>query len=108
MKNYLVKELLNEMYEYQLELIDRDTVTLLEKIDIYTTIVDAEYKDRLRDKKLIDSIKAYNNDIKNLIDRINSIEVDSIKNKNEQLMFTCESRKATLLNLMIYLQNKYL
>jgi hypothetical protein len=108
MKNYLVKELLNEMYEYQLELIDRDTVTLLEKIDIYTTIVGAEYKDRLRDKKLIDSIKAYNNDIKNLIDRINSIEVDSIKNKNEQLMFTCESRKATLLNLMIYLQNKYL
>jgi GTPase involved in cell partitioning and DNA repair len=108
MKNYLVKELLNEMNEYQLELIDRDTVALLEKIDIYTSIVDAKYEDKLRDKELIDSIKAYNNDIKNLIDRINSIEVDSIKNKNEQLMFTCESKKATLINLMIYLQNKYL
>lgn len=108
MKNYLVKELLNEMNEYQLELIDRDTVALLEKIDIYTSIVDAKYEDKLRDKELIDSIKAYNNDIKHLIDRINSVEVDSIKNKNEHLMFTCESKKATLLNLMIYLQNKYL
>ena len=108
MKNYLVKELLNEMYEDKLELIDRDINTLLEKIDIYTTIVDAEYKDKLRDKKLIDSIKAYNNDIKHLIDRINSVEIGVIKNKNEHLMFICESKKAALINLMIHLQNKYL
>lgn len=108
MKNYLVRELLNEMNEYQLELIDRDTVILLEKIDIYTAIVDAKYEDKLRDKDLTDSIKAYNDDIKHLIDRINRIEIDSIKNKNERLMFTCENRKATLINLMTYLQNKYL
>lgn len=108
MKNYLVKELLNEMNEYKLELIDIDTVVLLEKIDIYTSIVNAKYKDKFRDKELTDSIKAYNDDIKHLIDRINDIEVDLIKNKNEYLMFTCESRKATLIDLMICLQNKYL
>ena len=108
MRNYLVRELLNEMNEYQLELIDRDIVILLEKIDIYTAIVDVKYEDKLRDKKLIDSIKAYNDDIKHLIDRINRIEIDSIKNKNERLMFTCENRKSTLINLMTYLQNKYL
>ena len=36
------------------------------------------------------------------------LELESIKIKNEKLMFTCESRKATLINLMICLQNKYL
>lgn len=108
MKNYLVKELLNEMYEDKLESIDRDTIILLGKIDAYTTLADAKYENRLIDKELIHSIKAYNNDIKHLIDRINSVEMDSIKNKNERLMFTCEERKSVLINLMTHLQNKYL
>lgn len=108
MKNYLVRELLNEMNEDRLELIDIDTVVLLEKIDIYTAMADVKYENKLRDKELIDAIKAYNNDIKHLIDRINNVEVESIKNKNEYLMFTCENKKATLINIMTYLQNKYL
>ena len=108
MKNYMVKELLSEMMEDRLEMIDRDTAILVGKIDMYTSIVDVKYENKLRDMELINSIKAYNDEIKCLIDRINKVELESIKIKNEKLMFTCESRKATLINLMICLQNKYL
>ncbi len=108
MRNYLVKELLNEMNEAQLEVIDRDTVILLDKIDLYTTIIDKKYENKLRDLELRRSIEAYNDEIKILIDRINKVAIASIKNKNERLMFSCESRKAHLISLMMYLQEKYL
>ena len=108
MRNYLVRELLNEMNEDRLSRLDSETITLLEKIDLYTTIIDKKYENRLRDKALTDSIEKFNNEIKNLIDKINVVEMSSIKNKNEKLMFQCESRKADLLNIMIYLQEKYL
>jgi hypothetical protein len=108
MKKYLAKELLNEMMEMKLDMIDNDTVELLERIDLYTTVVDAKYENSLRDMQLINAIKKYNDEIKNLIDKINDVESISIKNKNENLMFTCESKKSQLVNIMIYLQGKYL
>ena len=108
MKNYLVKELVTEMMEDRLDIIDRDTVALLEKIDIYTAIIDVKYENKLRDMELRRSIESYNDELKNLIERLNSIVLESIKIKNERLMFTCENRKAQLINLMIYLQEKYL
>lgn len=108
MKKYLAKELVNEMMEMKLDMIDNQTIDLLERIDLYTTIVDVKYENSLRDMQLINAIKEYNNEIKNLIDKINNVESTSIKNKNENLMFTCENRKAQLINIMIYLQEKYL
>ena len=108
MKNYLAKELVNEMMEMKLDMIDNDTIELLERIDLYTTIVNTKYENRLRDMQLINAIKEYNNEIKNLIDRINNVESEAIKYKQENLMFTCEGRKAQLVNIMIYLQEKYL
>ena len=108
MNEYLAKQLIKEMNEMKLELIDNDTIELLERIDLYTTVVDTKYENRLRDMQLINAIKEYNNEIKNLIDKINNVETISIKNRNENLMFTCENRKAQLINIMIYLQEKYL
>ena len=108
MKNYLAKELLNEMMEMKLDMIDNDTIELLERIDLYTTVVDAKYENSLRDMQLINAIKGYNDEIKNLIDKINNVESISIKNKNGNLMFTCEDKKSQLVNIMIYLQEKYL
>ena len=108
MRNYLVRELLNEMNEDKLSMIDYETSILLDKIDVYTTIVDKAYEDKLRDLELRRSIEAYNDEIKILIDKINKVEMAAVKNKQERLMFTCESRKANLINLMIYLQEKYL
>lgn len=108
MKKYLAKELVNEMIEIKLDMIDNETIELLERIDLYTTVVDTKYENSLRDMQLINAIKGYNDEIKNLIDKINDVEYISIKNKNEKLMFTCENRKAQLINIMIYLQEKYL
>jgi hypothetical protein len=108
MKKYLARELVNEMIEMKLDMIDNDTIELLERIDLYTTVVDAKYENSLRDMQLINAIKKYNDEIKNLIDKINDVESISIKNKNENLMFTCESKKSQLVNIMIYLQGKYL
>ena len=108
MNEYLAKQLIKEMNEMKIDLVDIDTIKLLDRIDIYTTIVDEKYKDKLRDKQLIDAIESYNDELTKLINRINDIEVHAIKNKQEDLMFICESRKATLINLMIYLQEKYL
>lgn len=108
MNEYLAKQLIKEMNEMKIDLVDIDTVKLLDRIDIYTTIVDEKYKDKLRDKQLIDAIESYNNEIKELIDRINKLETEVIRYEQEDLMFICENRKATLINLMIYLQEKYL
>ncbi len=108
MRNYLVKELVSEIYEGRLEILDNETAILLDKIDLYTSIIDIKYEDKLRDMELINSIKAYNDEIKNLIDKINEVGLAAIKNKNDKLLFQCESRKAHLINLMIYLQEKYL
>ena len=108
MNEYLAKQLIKEMNEMKIELIDNDTIELLERIDLYTTVVDTKYENSLRDMQLINAIKEYNNEITNLINKINNVESEAIKYKQENLMFTCEGRKAQLVNLMIYLQEKYL
>jgi hypothetical protein len=108
MNEYLAKQLIKEMNEMKIELIDVDTIELLERIDLYTTVVDTKYENSLRDMQLINAIKEYNNEITNLINKINDVESEAIKYKQENLMFTCEGRKAQLVNIMIYLQEKYL
>lgn len=108
MNEYLAKQLIKEMNEMKIELIDNDTIELLERIDLYTTVVDTKYENSLRDMQLINAIKEYNNEITNLINKINDVESEAIKYKQENLMFTCEGRKAQLVNIMIYLQEKYL
>ena len=108
MNEYLAKQLIKEMNEMKIDMIDMNTVKLLDRIDVYTTIVDEKYKDRLRDMELINAIKSYNDEIKELINKINNVESEAIKYKQENLMFTCEGRKAQLVNIMIYLQEKYL
>ena len=108
MNEYLAKQLIKEMNEIKIELIDNDTIELLERIDLYTTVVDTKYENSLRDMQLINAIKEYNNEITNLINKINDVESEAIKYKQENLMFTCEGRKAQLVNIMIYLQEKYL
>ena len=108
MNEYLAKQLIKEMNELKIELIDNDTIELLERIDLYTTVVDTKYENRLRDMQLINAIKEYNDEITNLINKINDVESEAIKYKQENLMFICEGRKAQLVNIMIYLQEKYL
>ena len=108
MRNYLVKELVSEIYEGRLDILDNQIAILIDKIELYTTVADVKYENSLRDMALINSIKAYNDEIKVMIDKINEVEVALIKNKNERLMLSCEGRKASLVNLMMYLQNKYL
>ena len=108
MNEYLAKQLIKEMNEMKLESIDNDTIELLERIDLYTTVVDTKYENSLRDMQLINAIKEYNDEITNLINKINDVESEAIKYKQENLMFTCEGRKAQLVNIMIYLQEKYL
>ena len=108
MNEYLAKQLIKEMNEMKIELIDVDTIKLLERIDLYTTVVDTKYENSLRDMQLINAIKEYNNEITNLINKINDVESEAIKYKQENLMFTCEGRKAQLVNIMMYLQKKYL
>ena len=108
MNEYLAKQLIKEMNEMKIELIDNDTIELLERIDLYTTVVDTKYENSLRDMQLINAIKEYNNEITNLINKINDVESEAIKYKQENLMFTCEGRKAQLVNIMMYLQEKYL
>lgn len=108
MNEYLAKQLIKEMNEMKIELIDVDTIKLLERIDLYTTIVDVKYENKLRDMQLVNAIESYNDEITELINRINNVETEAIKYKQENLMFTCEGRKAQLINIMMYLQEKYL
>ena len=80
--------------------------------------VDPEAIDRIIMNLLSNAIKfSYNNtniyinifilndEIKILIDRIVKIQMSALKNNNERLMLTCESRKGALINLMIFSKN---
>ena len=108
MKKYMAKCLLNDMMADRLTILDSSVLDLLEKIELYTSLIDIKYENKLRDMELINSIHAYNDDIKQLINKINDIERVAIENKCDSLMFSCENRKAALIGLMTTLQNKYL
>ena len=108
MKNYLVNELVNELNEGRLELIDNEIVLLFEKIDAYVTFEDVKYEDKLRDMQLINAIKSYNDKIKNMIDKLNNVQVSAIENEYDNLVFACEERKTYLIGTMSFLEDKYL
>lgn len=108
MRNFIVNDLVNEINQGRLELVNIETNNLLEKIDMYTTLVDIKYENKLRNMQLKNDIESYNDELKALIDKINNIEIEALKNKNGELMMRCEGRKAHLINIMMYLQEKYL
>lgn len=93
--------------EIMLTIIDRKMMRLLKAIDLQEIIIDKRYADKLRDFEVVELFRNYNNEIKELIDEIDEIEVEAIRNRNESIMFQCEGKKAKLLNTMTRLTYKY-
>ena len=95
-------------YEMELNKMDSDIGILLNIIEIFSNFVDVKYEDKLRDIELITEVKSKIEALRILILKINEIEQKTISINDNELIFKCESRKAKIINMMKYLNNKYM
>ena len=93
--------------ECELNILDKQMEETLFMNDIYMFHIDEEYKDKLRDMKLIEEVRHRMTNLLVIIDKINDIEEHAIANNNHDLMWKCENRKAKLRNQMELLRSKY-
>lgn len=90
-----------------LNIIVDEMENLLSKINFYNMVMDAKYKGKLRDMELINGVNAYMDELVALIKRIDEIEIDAIKNGDDELMFKCEYRKTIAINAIEELNEIY-
>lgn len=90
-----------------LNIIVDEMENLLSKINFYNMVMDAKYKGKLRDIELINGVNAYIDELVALIKRIDEIEINAIKNGDDELMFKCEHYKSVAINAMEELNEIY-
>jgi uncharacterized protein (UPF0297 family) len=102
------KETLDIVYESNFLTLEEKTLVLLKKIETYMIFADMKYINDPRNADLRKAITDYMDEIVSLVVKINDLEVKVIHNDNESLMMKCECKKAKLINISMYLENKYL
>lgn len=90
-----------------LNIIVDEMENLLSKIKFYNMVMNAKYKGKLRDMELINGVNAYMDELVALIKRIDEIEINAIKNGDDELMFKCEAYKSVVINTMEELNEIY-
>lgn len=107
MNNNLNNKLKSAHLESELMLIGKEIENFIDKTELYMEIIDMAYENRLRDMKLINSVKEKEQEMVTIINKINVIELKAVPLKDRDLMMKCECKKAKLINLMMYMQSKY-
>jgi translation initiation factor 2 beta subunit (eIF-2beta)/eIF-5 len=90
-----------------LNIIVDEMENLLSKIKFYNMVMEAKYNGKLRDMELINGVNAYMDELVVLIKRIDEIEINAIKNGDDELMFKCEHHKSVVINAMEELNEIY-
>lgn len=93
--------------EYKLNNIDKEIKTTMLMNDVYIDYIDKKYEDKLRDLELVDEVRHRMTNLLVLINKVNEIEEKAIAINNHDLMWSCESRKAKMINQMEILRDKY-
>jgi hypothetical protein len=94
--------------EMNLKHIDNEIKELMNKIDIQLTFIDIKYKDRLRDKELIDETTIMMDKLLVMANRVKDLEFQAIKNDDLEVYWKCEQRIAHVVETMEYIRNKYM
>lgn len=105
----------NEMYnliksaglEYKLNKMDIDIETEIFMNERFIKFVDKKYEDKLRDIELITEVRRRMTNLLRLINKVNEIEERAIAINNHDLLWSCEMRKARMINQMEILRDKY-
>jgi hypothetical protein len=105
----------NEMYniiksaglEYKLNKMDVDIEAEMFMNDAFIKFVDKKYENKLRDMELITEVRRRMTNLLRLINKVNEIEERAIAINNHDLLWSCEMRKARMINQMEILRDKY-
>jgi len=108
MKTEIMNKIKSAQYEIELNAISNNIDLELNKDEMYMTYIDLKYEDKLRDLSLIESVKEKTDTLLYIINKINNLETKAIEIKDYDLMMRCESNKAKLINMMEYMNNKYM
>lgn len=93
--------------EYKLHKLDVDIEVELFLNNAYMEYIDKKYEDKLRDLEMVAEVRRRMTQLLVLINKVNDIEQHAIKLNNHDLMWSCEGRKALMVNQMELLRNKY-
>ena len=94
--------------EMNLKQIDNEIKDLMNKIDVQLTFIDIKYKNRLRDKELLDETTIMMNKLLVVANRLKDLEFQSIKNDDLEVYWKCEQSIGKLVNMMEYIRNEYM
>lgn len=94
--------------EMNLKCVDNEIKDLMNKIDVQLTFIDIKYKNRLRDKELLDETTILMNKLLVVANRLKDLEFQSIKNDDLEVYWKCEQRIAHVVETMEYIRNKYM
>lgn len=93
--------------EYKLQKLDDDIEIELFMNNAYMEYIDKKYEDKLRDLEMVAEVRRRMTRLLVLINKVNDIEQHAIKINNHDLMWSCEGRKARMINQMEVLRDKY-
>lgn len=93
--------------EYKLNDIDKEMEYTMLMNDVYMEYIDKKYEDKLRDLELVHEVRRRMTNLLVIINKVNEIEEKAIAMNNHDLMWSCESRKAKMINQMEILRDKY-
>lgn len=110
MKNYIVKEMLNELNNAQFDSLMGDVEILTHKIHAYLVFADVKYTNRDLDNinDLIDTVESYKDKLIKYVEKLNDLQSSAIQHYNGELITNCEYLKQQLIERIVYLEYKYL
>jgi hypothetical protein len=109
-KNYIVKEMLNELNNAQFDSLMGDVEILTHKIHAYLVFASVKYTNRDLDNinDLIDTVESYKDKLIKYVEKLNDLEASAVQHYNGELITNCEYLKQELLERIVYLEYKYL
>ena len=94
--------------EMQLRNMDKDIQALLTSIELSLIVVDVNYKDKLRDEKLIRKIESIMSELLMRANILKDIEHQAIKINDMEIYWKAEQKIAKLIETMEYIRTTYM
>ena len=94
--------------ECELLSLGKEIENFIYKTELYMEIIDMKYKNRLRDKELIDETTIMMNKLLVMVNRVKDLEFQAIKNDDLEVYWKCEQRIAHIVETIGYIRNKYM
>lgn len=94
--------------EMQLRNMDKDIQSLLSSIELTIIVTDVNYKDKLRDEKLLRKMESIMSDLLTRVNKLKDIEHQAIKINDMEIYWKAEQKIAKLIEVMEYIRTTYM